>query len=178
MQKRNCLVWYYCHPLLPISWIIVCMNVPWNAFFLSTFNFAQLTWYYLIIQMAIIHLDHNGSSIRHFHFAPLTIRNHANCIISAYNVSCLVILQTYFHEHACKGATLRVNVISIASDRMRVLLLSSFLLLLAPNIDGAAKCRRPNGNEGAVIVQGCTKKTCTKTTGKKGVWIEAPSTCV
>ena len=67
---------------------------------------------------------------------------------------------------------------SIAAVMIKVLLLSSFLLMLALNIDGAAKCRRPNGNEGAVIVQGCTKKTCTKTTGKKGVWIEAPSMCV
>ena len=64
----------------------------------------------------------------------------------------------------------------LATVRMRVVLLSSFLLLLAPNIDGAAKCRKPNGNEGDIIVQGCTKETCTKINSKRGVWIEAPST--
>ena len=59
---------------------------------------------------------------------------------------------------------------------MKILILSLSLLLLASGTEGQrAKCKRPNGNEGQVIVQGCTQKTCTKTTGKKGVWVEGPS---
>ena len=50
------------------------------------------------------------------------------------------------------------------------------MLLAVANVEGAARCKKPNGNEGDVVVEDCVKSTCTALNPRKGVWIEAPST--
>ena len=50
------------------------------------------------------------------------------------------------------------------------------MLLAAAEVKGAARCKKPNGNEGDVVVEDCVKSTCTALNPRKGVWIEAPST--
>ena len=66
---------------------------------------------------------------------------------------------------------------------MKVVPLSLLLSLLVHSIEGQGpisrvRCRRPSGSQGAVIVQGCKKRTCTRVTSRRGAWVEAPSTCV
>ena len=53
---------------------------------------------------------------------------------------------------------------------------SAAILLAAAKVEGAARCKRPNGNEGDIVVEDCVKSTCTALNSKKGVWIEGPST--
>ena len=50
------------------------------------------------------------------------------------------------------------------------------MLLAVANVEGAARCKKPNGNEGDVVVEDCVKSTCTALNPRKGVWLEAPST--
>ena len=50
------------------------------------------------------------------------------------------------------------------------------MLLAVAEVEAAARCKRPNGNEGDVVVEDCVKSTCTALNPRKGVWIEAPST--
>jgi len=39
----------------------------------------------------------------------------------------------------------------------------------------SAKCKKPKGTAGDVIIEGCRKKICTAITVKKAVWISEPS---
>ena len=50
------------------------------------------------------------------------------------------------------------------------------ILLAVADVEAAARCKKPNGNEGDVVVEDCVKSTCTALNPRKGVWIEAPST--
>ena len=38
-----------------------------------------------------------------------------------------------------------------------------------------AKCKKPNGVEGDVIVDGCEQLTCTAISKKKAIWVEGPA---
>ena len=52
----------------------------------------------------------------------------------------------------------------------------AFIILLFQGANcQRAKCKKPNGWEGDVKVDGCEQKTCTKVSGKKGIWIEGPA---
>ena len=55
---------------------------------------------------------------------------------------------------------------------MKVVPLSLLLSLLVHSIEGQGpisrvRCRRPSGSQGAVIVQGCKKRTCTRVTSRR-----------
>ena len=49
------------------------------------------------------------------------------------------------------------------------------LILVEVAMSGKAKCRRPNGVEGDVKVNGCEQLTCTAISAKKGIWISGPA---
>ena len=49
------------------------------------------------------------------------------------------------------------------------------VLLAQGAVAGRAKCKRPNGFEGDVKVDGCEQHTCTAVTPRKGVWISGPA---
>ena len=54
----------------------------------------------------------------------------------------------------------------------------AFLILLfqvARSAKSKAKCKKPNGYEGDVKVDGCEQLTCTKISGRKGIWIPGPA---
>ena len=52
-----------------------------------------------------------------------------------------------------------------------------FVSVFAIQTDGfsVAKCWKPRGMAGDVIVDGCRKRTCTAITVRKGVWFGGPS---
>ena len=57
----------------------------------------------------------------------------------------------------------------------RLLLAACIVLLVQGEQKGRAKCKKPNGNEGDVLVDGCQQLTCTAISAKKGIWVEGPA---
>ena len=52
---------------------------------------------------------------------------------------------------------------------------SCVVLYLEGAMSSRAKCRRPNGVEGDVKLNGCEELTCTAISAKKGIWISGPA---
>ena len=50
-----------------------------------------------------------------------------------------------------------------------------FLFCLCGQVHAVAKCKKPNGVDGDVRLEGCLKFTCTAVNKKKGQWVESPS---
>ena len=56
-----------------------------------------------------------------------------------------------------------------------LLFAACIVLLVQGEPKGRAKCRKPNGWEGDVLVDGCKQLTCTAINAKKGIWLEGPA---
>ena len=62
--------------------------------------------------------------------------------------------------------------------KMRHILLLFACIVLSVQGQGGprtAKCKKPFGWEGDVLVDGCEQLTCTAISAKKGVWVEGPA---
>ena len=53
--------------------------------------------------------------------------------------------------------------------------IACIVLLVQGARSGGAKCKRPNGLEGDVRVEGCEQLTCTAISARKGIWIPGPA---
>lgn len=56
-----------------------------------------------------------------------------------------------------------------------ILLFFAYIVLLVQGGPRRAKCRKPNGWEGDVLVDGCEQLTCIALNAKKGIWVEGPA---
>ena len=53
--------------------------------------------------------------------------------------------------------------------------IAGIVLLVQGARPGRAKCRRPNGVEGDIKVEGCEQLTCTAISARKAIWIPGPA---